>query len=165
MVASEALEAFGGAGYIEDTGLPQLLRDAQVLPIWEGTTNVLSLDTLRAMAKEPTFAALGEEISARLARATAPELRFAVETARKAQEHAAAWVAQALEQPAQLEANARRFALTLGRTLELALLCDHAQWALSQGKGKRAAAAAERLALNGVDLIFSRGAELTGALQ
>src|SRR2546421_8615685 len=50
VIASEVLEAFGGAGYVEDTGLPQLLRDAQVLPIWEGTTNVLSLDTLRALA-------------------------------------------------------------------------------------------------------------------
>src|SRR5204862_4086896 len=48
-VASEVLEAFGGAGYVEDTGLPALLRDSQVLPIWEGTTNVLSLDTLRAL--------------------------------------------------------------------------------------------------------------------
>src|SRR6266851_9849564 len=38
--ASEILEAFGGAGYVEDSGLPALLRDAQVLPIWEGTTNV-----------------------------------------------------------------------------------------------------------------------------
>jgi acyl-CoA dehydrogenase len=41
-VASEVLEAFGGAGYVEDTGLPALLRDSQVYPIWEGTTNVLS---------------------------------------------------------------------------------------------------------------------------
>jgi acyl-CoA dehydrogenase len=48
-VISEALECFGGAGYIEDTGLPQLLRDAQVYPIWEGTTNVLSLDVRRAL--------------------------------------------------------------------------------------------------------------------
>src|SRR5258708_31115637 len=48
-VVSEALEAFGGAGYVEDSGLPLLLRDAQVLPIWEGTTNVLSLDALRAL--------------------------------------------------------------------------------------------------------------------
>ncbi len=40
------MEAFGGAGYVEDTGLPLLLRDAQVLPIWEGTTNVLALDTV-----------------------------------------------------------------------------------------------------------------------
>ncbi len=43
-VASEVIEAFGGAGYVEDSGLPLLLRDAQVLPIWEGTTNVLALD-------------------------------------------------------------------------------------------------------------------------
>ena len=53
MVASEVLESFGGAGYIEDTGLPVLLRDSQVLPIWEGTTNVLALDTFRALT-QPT---------------------------------------------------------------------------------------------------------------
>ncbi|MDT8437528.1 MAG: acyl-CoA dehydrogenase family protein [Wenzhouxiangellaceae bacterium] len=49
-VASEVVEAFGGAGYVEDTGIPQLLRDVQVLSIWEGTTNVLALDFLRALA-------------------------------------------------------------------------------------------------------------------
>src|SRR5215813_9805259 len=52
MVASEVLETFGGAGYVEDTGLPVLLRDSQVLPIWEGTTNVLALDTLRALGDD-----------------------------------------------------------------------------------------------------------------
>ncbi len=51
-VASEVLESFGGAGYVEDTGLPVLLRDSQVLPIWEGTTNVLALDTLRALNED-----------------------------------------------------------------------------------------------------------------
>src|SRR5690606_17495207 len=45
-VVSECMEAFGGAGYVEDTGLPLLLRDTQVLPIWEGTTNVLALDAV-----------------------------------------------------------------------------------------------------------------------
>ncbi|MDQ6773039.1 MAG: acyl-CoA dehydrogenase family protein [Candidatus Dormibacteraeota bacterium] len=49
--ASEVIEAFGAAGYMEDTGIARLLRDAQVLPIWEGTTNVLSLDVLRVLAK------------------------------------------------------------------------------------------------------------------
>jgi acyl-CoA dehydrogenase len=48
---SEALECFGGAGYMEDTGIARLLRDAQVLPIWEGTTNVLALDALRTAAR------------------------------------------------------------------------------------------------------------------
>jgi putative acyl-CoA dehydrogenase len=51
-VVSEVVEIFGGAGYIEDTGIPTLLRDAQVFSIWEGTTNVLSLDFLRALEKE-----------------------------------------------------------------------------------------------------------------
>lgn len=50
-VSSEGLESFGGQGYIEDTGIPGLMRDAQVLPIWEGTTNVLSLDVLRSVFK------------------------------------------------------------------------------------------------------------------
>src|SRR5262249_30435213 len=54
VVLSEVIECFGGAGYVGDTGLPQLLRDAQVLPIWEGTTNVLSLDTIRAIGIGPT---------------------------------------------------------------------------------------------------------------
>jgi hypothetical protein len=59
--ASETLEAFGGAGYMEDTGIARLLRDAQVLTIWEGTTNVLSLDVIRTIARPGVRAAyLGE---------------------------------------------------------------------------------------------------------
>lgn len=48
---SEGLESFGGAGYLEDTDIPRLLRDAQVGSIWEGTTNVLALDVYRAIGK------------------------------------------------------------------------------------------------------------------
>jgi hypothetical protein len=48
---SEGLEAFGGQGAMEDTGLPVMLRDSQIFVIWEGTTNILSWDVLRAMAK------------------------------------------------------------------------------------------------------------------
>ncbi|KHJ95973.1 acyl-CoA dehydrogenase protein [Oesophagostomum dentatum] len=55
---SEAMECFGGQGYIEDTGIPAALRDAQVTPIWEGTTNILSLDVLRVFGgKEDVFEA------------------------------------------------------------------------------------------------------------
>ena len=45
---SEAMEAIGGNAYIEESILPRLLRDCQVLPIWEGTTNILTLDAMRA---------------------------------------------------------------------------------------------------------------------
>lgn len=61
-VTSEALELFGGAGYIEDTGIPRLLRDAQVFSIWEGTTNILSLDFLRALEKEEVLPVLADEM-------------------------------------------------------------------------------------------------------
>lgn len=49
---SECMELMGGNGYIEEWAMPRLLRDAQVLPIWEGTTNILVLDALRAARKE-----------------------------------------------------------------------------------------------------------------
>lgn len=48
-VVSEGLELIGGLAYMENSNIPGYLRDAQVLPIWEGTTNVLSLDLLRAL--------------------------------------------------------------------------------------------------------------------
>jgi alkylation response protein AidB-like acyl-CoA dehydrogenase len=152
-VASEAIESCGGAGYVEDTGLPRLLADAQVLPIWEGTTNVLSLDTLRALGKGGTLEALATEIEHRCSRATDPQLAKPVEVARSAFRHASVWVAEALAQPDRLEAGARRFALTLGRSLELALLADHAQWCLDHGHGPRTAAAARRFAQSPIDLI------------
>lgn len=55
--ASEHIESIGGLGYLEDSGIPALLRDAQVLSIWEGTTNVLSIDMLRAAEKEDGLSA------------------------------------------------------------------------------------------------------------
>ncbi|MEG9298482.1 acyl-CoA dehydrogenase family protein [Mangrovibacillus sp. Mu-81] len=47
----EAIEMHGGNGYIEDFVLPRLLRDAQVLTVWEGTSNILGLEVLRLMKK------------------------------------------------------------------------------------------------------------------
>ena len=65
-VSSEVLECFGGAGYVEDTGIPQLLRDSQVLAIWEGTTNVLSLDVIRAIQREGVFEPFVEDVERRM---------------------------------------------------------------------------------------------------
>ncbi len=50
--AAESLECLGGNGYVEDSGLPLLLRDAPLAGIWEGSGNVAALDVLRAMGKE-----------------------------------------------------------------------------------------------------------------
>jgi alkylation response protein AidB-like acyl-CoA dehydrogenase len=79
-VASEAIECFGGQGYMEDTGLPRLLRDAQVLPIWEGTTSVLALDVLRVLRKRDALDAVGAELE----RLDAPERHGAHDQARQA---------------------------------------------------------------------------------
>ena len=51
--AAESLECLGGNGYIEDSGMPRLYREAPLVSIWEGSGNVAALDTLRAMVKEP----------------------------------------------------------------------------------------------------------------
>jgi putative acyl-CoA dehydrogenase len=50
---AEALECLGGNGYIEDSGLPRLYREAPLSSIWEGSGNVAALDVLRAVVREP----------------------------------------------------------------------------------------------------------------
>ncbi|MFJ9848336.1 acyl-CoA dehydrogenase family protein [Streptomyces sp. NPDC101150] len=51
--AAEALECLGGNGYVEESGMPRLYREAPLLSIWEGSGNVAALDVLRALGKEP----------------------------------------------------------------------------------------------------------------
>ncbi len=162
--ASEALEAFGGAGYIEDTGLPRLLRDAQVLPIWEGTTNVLSLDLLRALARSGTLDPIAREIHACVADVE-PSLKPVAESAVRAVEHAQAWLARTIEGgPQAVEAGARRLALTIGRALELGLLLREATRAKAFGDDAKSAAAARRFARSGVDLIIDESLEADAKL-
>jgi putative acyl-CoA dehydrogenase len=51
--AAEALECLGGVGYVEESGMPRLYREAPLNSIWEGSGNVICLDVLRAMVREP----------------------------------------------------------------------------------------------------------------
>src|SRR5258708_23523237 len=53
MQVGEALECLGGNGYVEESILPRLYREAPLYSIWEGSGNVICLDILRAFAKEP----------------------------------------------------------------------------------------------------------------
>jgi putative acyl-CoA dehydrogenase len=67
--AVEALECFGGNGYVEDSGMPRLFRESPLSSIWEGSGNVQALDVLRAMARSPEgveafFAEVGEAAGA-----------------------------------------------------------------------------------------------------
>jgi acyl-CoA dehydrogenase len=153
-LASEALEAFGGAGYVEDTGLPVLLRDSQVLPIWEGTTNVLALDTLRALNEgREGWGALKEQVRRCVESARDEQLRAAGQVAGAALAQAESWLRGAMQAGGiALESGARRFAMTVGRLMELALLVEHAQWALDTEGDRRPRAAALRFASAPVDL-------------
>jgi hypothetical protein len=153
--ASEALEAFGGAGYIEDTHLPVLLRDAQVLPIWEGTTNVLSLDTLRALARDGALPAYRAEIERQAEAASHPDLAALGRQAIAAADHAAAWVARTIDEGGLdgAQHGARRFAMTLGRAHTAVLLAAQAQHDLERMQDGRGLAVARRYAARGLDLI------------
>ncbi len=122
--ASEYLECFGGAGYVEDTGVPRLLRDAQVLPIWEGTTNVLSVDALRAATRDEGLKQVLSRVD------TAADLAggdlggtLAAARARLADRLAAA--GQRPDAPAVL-AGARGLAMELATALAGALLAEQA---------------------------------------
>jgi alkylation response protein AidB-like acyl-CoA dehydrogenase len=159
-VVSEAIEAFGGAGYVEDTGLPALLRDTHVLPIWEGTTNVLALDALKTGVREGTLPALLAWIAARAREVTLPGLRPACAAAIRGAEAAGAFLA-ARPEAAAAEASARRLAETVARAAALALLVGHAAWSLDREHDGRAAAAALRFAAHGVDRL--RPVDLAGA--
>ena len=147
---TEAMEAVGGVGYCEDSTIPALVRNTHVIPIWEGTTNVLSLDVLRAAQRSNALQALLDD-ARRLVADLADDPRSG-ETARavlaaldeltkRATEHA--------DDVARAQAGARSLALGVGSTYACALLCRQGHWAAERGRSETAAIAA-RLAVRGL---------------
>ncbi len=134
-VASEALESFGGAGYIETTGLPRLLRDAQVLPIWEGTTNVLSLDVLRALDRTDALAALRRHVERSQSILTRPSLfesaRLLQEQLQRIERH----VNEITRDGDRAAASARDLAMVIGRVYTGTLLLEQAESDAASGSG------------------------------
>jgi putative acyl-CoA dehydrogenase len=140
-VASEALEAFGGAGYVEDTGIPRLLRDAQVLSIWEGTTNILSLDTLRAMERSDVLEEWAADVRRRVGGVKLAELSACVAQTLSAVQRIEQYSALAASAGTESQqAGARGFAFAIARTEAAALLVEQASAQKDQG----AVAAARR---------------------
>lgn len=112
---NEAQECLGGAGYVEETSLPRLYRQAPLNSIWEGSGNIQCLDVLRALAREPESRdALFEELSA--ARGVDP--RLDAELAR---------LPGLFDDAATLEVRARHVVERLALALQAALLIDAAQ--------------------------------------
>jgi len=140
-LASEVLESFGGAGYVEDTGLPRLLRDSQVLSIWEGTTNVLSLDAQRAIDKEAALTPLLDDVRTRLAAIRTP----LADVIRSAAARIEDFHHKGLSQGADfVQAGARAFAYSLARTYAASLLLEHGDWLLRTDGDPRGMMAAQR---------------------
>jgi alkylation response protein AidB-like acyl-CoA dehydrogenase len=126
-VASEALEAFGGAGYLEDTGIPRLPRDAQVLSIWEGTTNVLSLDALRAMERSEVFDEWAADVKRRVGAVKLAELTPCTGRTLTAVLRIEQYAARAVKAGSDFQqVGARGFAFAIARTEAAALLVEHA---------------------------------------
>ena len=142
---SEAIEAFGGAGYVEDTGLPALLRDTQVLPIWEGTTNVLALDAVLRSGLGPGLAAIRRRIIGITAQLQDERLATLSNRSLAVLDEIEQWLARHGDAQ-QLQAGAREVAMSIGRALQLALLCEHAQWSLVHDADSTTFAAARRFA-------------------
>ena len=159
-LASETCECFGGIGYIEDSGIPQLLRDAQVWSIWEGTSSVQALDFLRAFRATGGLQPLLSAQRTILAQAQAPELEGCVRAARDAVTRIAEWLQKATAGERDvLEAGAVDLAISLARTLALSLLVRHAAWALGAEHDPRPAAAARRFVEHGLVRLKVNGRE------
>lgn len=130
-IMSEVIESFGGAGYIEDTGIPQLLRNAQVLAIWEGTTNVLSLDSLRAIKKENAAFYFLKDLENRLNGIKHSKLNdLKIKVNKALTEIRRVLEAGANLSEEDLSTKARSLAMGLSRTYNAALMLEHAEWGL-----------------------------------
>ncbi|XP_074869272.1 acyl-CoA dehydrogenase family member 11-like [Carettochelys insculpta] len=129
-VISEGLECFGGQGYVEDTGLPVALRDAQVLTIWEGTTNILALDVLRSLTKSQgqVFTVYCSAVQEKLELASSISgLGSSVQLLQDALHRLHQFMQRVGSKRAPaIELAARDFAYTLARIYTGALLLEHA---------------------------------------
>jgi acyl-CoA dehydrogenase len=133
-LASQAVEVFGGNGYIENWPVARQLRDGQCHTIWEGTENIICLDIQRAMIKEAAHEALLQRVESALSVASdlapsVPSLRRPIDaveqTAREVRE-VITYLAQVDREVAML--HARRLAGYLADLAQGALLLEEAAW-------------------------------------
>ncbi|MFI7603066.1 isovaleryl-CoA dehydrogenase [Actinoplanes sp. NPDC049681] len=117
-VVGEALECLGGNGYVEESGLPRLYRDAPLNSIWEGSGNVQALDVLRALRREPGSL---EAFRAEIAAAAGADRRL---------DEAAAGLTAMLGGD-DLESQARRVVERMALVLQGSLLVRHAPAAVA----------------------------------
>jgi putative acyl-CoA dehydrogenase len=112
--AFESLECLGGNGYVEESGMPRLYREAPLASIWEGSGNVISLDVLRALVREP-----------RSAEVFLAEVELAAGADQRLDDHIAR-LKRELADFEQMEVRARRVVEAMALALQGSLLVRHA---------------------------------------
>src|SRR5262249_17815510 len=119
-LAAEAMEALGGNGYVEEGPMPRLYRQLPLNSIWEGSGNIMCLDVLRAIAKQPQcLDALVAELEPALGR----DARLDAVAARLKDE---------LRRPDDLEGQARSVAQSIAVVMQAALLVRFAPEYISE---------------------------------
>ncbi|WP_458210801.1 acyl-CoA dehydrogenase family protein [Haladaptatus sp. NG-SE-30] len=138
--ASYAMEIQGGNGYVNDFVTNRLYRDAQVLPIWEGTSNILSLDFLRTLEKEATHEALIPLIDDNLDAVEHPYLEPLAETVTEEFEALQeAMLTLATEDDEYAQHEAKQLVDYVFDVVTASLLLSNAQHAIdSDGDGRKA---------------------------
>jgi acyl-CoA dehydrogenase len=143
-VASYAMEIRGGDGYVEDSVHPRLLRNAQVLPIWEGPSNVMALDVLRAMLAESSHEVLLDTLEERLDDIDHPRLADAGDTvAAELEGLADAFDAIATMDRAGAQREAKELADYVFDVTAGVVLLERAQWRLETAEDAREAIVAD----------------------
>jgi putative acyl-CoA dehydrogenase len=123
MLVGEALECLGGNGYIEESGMPRLYRDAPLNSVWEGSGNVTALDVLRALARSPGSA---DALLAEIDLAADGDRRLDAAAARLRHE-----LKEAVAAGTEAQYRARRLAGLVAVILQAALLVRHAPGAVA----------------------------------
>ncbi len=123
MATAEALECLGGNGYVEESGMPRLYRDAPLNSVWEGSGNVTALDVLRALARSPDSA---DTLLAEIDLAADGDQRLDTARARLRRE-----LKEAVAAGTEAQYRARRLAGLIALTLQASLLVRHAPAAVA----------------------------------
>ena len=119
-LVAEAMEAHGGNGYVEEGPMPRLFRQSPLNSIWEGSGNVMCLDTLRALAKHPKSA---EVLAAEIAPALGRHAAF---------DRHVAQLQSALRDADGIEARGRKLTQDIALAMQAALLLRFAPAAVSE---------------------------------
>ncbi len=148
-VSSALIELFGGAGYVEDTGLPQLARDGRVFSIWEGTSDVLALDFTQQLMRHDGLSLWLQSILSLLEDVTLPDTQGLIRWIRESCTEIRQWLDRNHADAALLQACAHALTTRLASLMALSLGLKYGQWAYSRESDPRPILAAEVFA-NGI---------------